>query len=872
MNANNKIKLRAVIRVWAQALKALFDRPLIWLFPFYAAGICLGWQSGPGGGPGFLTLAAALALAVLLLHFLPSKGSNPCYIFLLTPAVLFLGWGLTARALDLPSGPGHLIFYTDHQKESGPVILGGYVLEGSGGRPDQNFRLLLDCRELLVPGDEGPLAVIWVQGRARISVGGPLMVETGDYVRLPVILRRLESFKNPGSDTYEKYWGARGYWVGGFVKSPALVSSWPGLGRAPLLSRWRSRAAEFIEGKVAGPAAGIMAAQLVGRRNAVDPESEETFRSLGLSHLLAVSGLHLGVWYGLCFVIFRLMLKRILPPGRRIGADLAAAGAALIPAIFYAALVGAASPVIRAAVMIAAVVLALLAWRRSDSWNVLAAAAWILLLVEPYRLFTASFQLSFVATAAMLAVFTRRPGQLATENSDPDRSLWFRPVNPALIKHIYRRLRGRTEPAPQPGPNRPAPGPSFFRQALWAALAGTFGTAPLVIWHFGRLPLAGIWANVLFTAILSTFVLIPGLAAMALLPLSPGLAAWPLSMAGHILNGLMPLLTTLAGWAGPGLMIPAPGPWLLAAWYLASWVWLRSHRPRTTRLTLAAIVLIIGFSPGLIKGQGDQGVLRFTILDVGQGSAVHLNFPDGRQMLVDGGGSYGFDPGEALIVPYLQRQGLSRLDVVALTHPDQDHLKGLLKVIEFFPTREIWSVPWPKNISPSYQEFLSLTEGLARAGPDDLHRGRPFGPVMVSALWPPKDYQWPPENPGGNWVNDHGLVLKIEWGELSFLITGDIGPAIERKLANLYGPKLKSDVLLAPHHGSRSGMTPEFLSAVRPAWVVFSAGRHNSFGLPHPEPLARALEAGAGIRRTDLEGAVIFEAREIDGRVGLTKP
>ncbi|MDR1045189.1 MAG: ComEC/Rec2 family competence protein [Candidatus Adiutrix sp.] len=847
----------------AHGLEALLDRPLIWLLPFYLAGIRAGWRSG--GGPAASALGAALALAALFFALqVPPLASIRKYSFLLLgPAALFLGWGLCARSLAPPDQPDHLVNFTCEAGHCDPVILGGLVAEGSGGRPGRNYSLIIDAREIIVPGEDGPLSRKAVFGLARVSVGQRPLVEVGDYLRLPLILRKQSGYKNPGSPDPEKYWGAQDIWVGGFVKSPAMISSWPEAGRAGAWSRWRSRALRFIEERVPAPASGILAAQLAGRRNAVAPEVEEDFRALGLSHLLSVSGLHLGVWYGLCFWLLRLILKRIGPLAGRIKADPAAAFLALWPALFYAGLVGAASPVIRSAVMISAAVLAALALRRGDPWNILAAAAWVLLLLEPYRLLTASFQLSFVATAAMLAVFSRRPGEERRPPSIP-RSLWTRPLNRAWLAELAGRLK-QSGPAPEHGP-APDGRRSFFRGALLAALAGTLGTAPVVIWHFGRLPLAGIAANVVFTALLSFSVLLPGLCSLAVLPLSPELAGWLLGWAGTILSALLPVLGLAADLAGPGWLLPAPGPWLLLAWYLAGWLILRSPRPWKIRLAAGGLILFLGFLPGLVSGPGERGVLRFTVLDVGQGSSIHLNLPDGRQMLVDGGGTYQGDPGETVITPYLLRRGLSRLDVSALTHPDQDHLKGLVLVNKNFRPREIWDGPWPENISPLYENFRLGSPGSRRPPLAELYAGRDFGPARVTLLWPPPDDHWPARPPGSKWVNDHGLVFRVAWGGTSFLITGDIGLDTEKKMAELYGDRLRSTVLMGPHHGSAFSLSEEFLKAVRPRWVVFAAGRNNAFNMPHPETVQRARAAGAEIWRTDLQGAAIFEAREKDGR------
>jgi competence protein ComEC len=468
----------------------------------------------------------------------------------------------------------------------------------------------------------------------------------------------------------------------------------------------------------------------------------------------------------------------------------------------------------------------------------------------------------------MLAVFVPRPGSPPRRAPRPEAGFWTSPIGRRWLKTLLRRLK-LIKPLPpeaaglQPNP-RPRP-QSMFRGALLAALAGTLGTAPLVVRAFGSLPWAGLPANVLFTGLLSALVLIPGLTALAILPFSPALAAWPLTLAGGVQAALLPLMDFLAQAAGPGHILPSPGPWFLAAWFAAGWVWLRSPRPWKFRLVATLIILAAGVLPGLVRGPGDRGVLRFTVLDVGQGSSIHINFPDGRQMLADGGGSYSFDPGESVIIPYLRQQGLSRLDVAALTHPDLDHLKGLSTVAAQFRPREIWDASWPENLSRQYREFRKTTATAKRADLRELYAGRDFGGARVRLLWPPPETLWPTERPSREWINDNGLVLQVKWGETSFLITGDLGPQAEAALAARYGRELQSTVLTAPHHGGQTALSPVFLEAVNPGWITFSVGRNNAFGHPHPETLRRARASDANIRRTDLEGAAIFEVRLHNG-------
>jgi competence protein ComEC len=378
-----------------------------------------------------------------------------------------------------------------------------------------------------------------------------------------------------------------------------------------------------------------------------------------------------------------------------------------------------------------------------------------------------------------------------------------------------------------------------------------------VVRHFGFMPLAGIPANLVFTPVLSFFALLPGLTALAILPVLPGPAGLLMSLAGGVLTGLGPLMEKLAEAAGPGLLLPAPGLPFLLGWYGAGWIFCRSEGPLRQRLKWAGLVLALALPPGLLTGPHRPGGLRLTFLDVGHGLAIHAALPDGRQMLVDGGGGYDFDPGALIIRPYLLRQGLTRLDVAALTHPDQDHLKGLVTAAEDFKPREIWRAPWPANHSTLAERLDEVSPDSVRPGWPELRRPRTFGPARLELLWPEFD-RWP-EKRGP--TNDLSLVWRLAWGGASFLITGDIGPEVEKALVKRYGPALQSAVLQAPHHGSRTSLSPEFLAAVRPRWVVFSVGRHNPFGLPAPEALARARAAGAEIWRTDLAGAAVFEAR-----------
>jgi competence protein ComEC len=246
------------------------------------------------------------------------------------------------------------------------------------------------------------------------------------------------------------------------------------------------------------------------------------------------------------------------------------------------------------------------------------------------------------------------------------------------------------------------------------------------------------------------------------------------------------------------------------------------------------------------------------VLDVGQGDSIFAAFPGGRTMLIDGGGlpgsewvgAYrsGTDVGEEVVSPYLWSRGLKRLDVVALTHADHDHVDGLYSVLENFSVRELWV--GSDDPRPAFQRLLA--EARSR-GVAIIHqsRGAEFNwqGAEGSVLWPPAN------EPVGKIANDSSLVLRLSDGQTHFLLTGDIEKQTEEELV-AEGVPLASDFLKVPHHGSRTSSTQEFLAAVAPRVAVVSVGAANPFGHPAPEIVERYEHDGIRLLRTDRDGAV----------------
>jgi len=250
--------------------------------------------------------------------------------------------------------------------------------------------------------------------------------------------------------------------------------------------------------------------------------------------------------------------------------------------------------------------------------------------------------------------------------------------------------------------------------------------------------------------------------------------------------------------------------------------------------------------------------LKITYLDVGQGNAALIQFPGSERMLIDGGGFPGsdFDIGEMVVAPFLLRSKILRVDTLVLTHPEADHMNGLLYIANHFGPKEFW-YNGEKLESPDFQELSALLDakGIRRRTPAHLKEGREISGALVEIL-----------HPGGGFLssksNDNSLVMRISYKGTSFLFPGDLEAAGEQLVISRSGSKLESDVLLAPHHGSKSSSSRPFLEAVNPKVCIISSGKGNPFGFPSQEILGRLRGLGCRILRVDELGAIEVSAEQ----------
>lgn len=560
-----------------------------------------------------------------------------------------------------------------------------------------------------------------------------------------------------------------------------LPGAWDGgladrLGRRPLLraTSWVALGPPVSTGPRFPGATygGLMRALVTGARDELPEDQRDLLMATGTTHLLSVSGLHVGGMAALAAGLASALLWPLAfsPWPRLRGALTGVLG--LGAACAYAAAVGWPVPAVRCAWMVAAAVAGRALGRSGDAWSALGLAGCAVILWDPSQVAEASALLSFGAVAGIL---------------------W---VGPRFTRYL---------PPDCPRPVR------WVVTALATSLGATAGTLPVCAWLFQTLPPLSPLAN------------------LVAVPIIGGLAT-PLATLG----GFGP--EPLAGWAtalADGLC--GLGLWLIRP--LASAPWPVAVGP--VGALMLALALPLRRQAGLVAGlallalglrEVPVGGLRVTWLNVGQGDAAALRWPDGRVWLVDGG------PPSNAVLGWLRREGITRVDAVFLSHPDMDHLGGLRAVVEGLEVGALWVPRTARPDEPEYAAFLALAEarGAQLRGPTDP-------PPRGARLWAPT----------GRSDNDGGLVLRVDYGRRSALFTGDVEAEGEAWLAGRLGPV---DVVKVPHHGSRTSSSAGLVHATRPLLAIVSVGRGNPFGHPAPEVLARW--AGARVLRTDLDGTV----------------
>ena len=650
-------------------------------------------------------------------------------------------------------------------------------------------RFIMEIEHFAVEGHDGP-----IPQKIKLSWYYGEQVQAGEIWQLQVRLKPPHGFMNPGGFDYEAWLYLHGINATGYVRNsdanrmlqPAAMFD---------VASIRQQISEAITGQLPGSGfAGLVAALAVGDRAAVGRQHWDVLINTGTNHLMAISGLHIGLaaafGYWLCRRLYPASLMLAIPVQH------AAMLSAVAIALIYAALAGFAIPTQRALLMLACVAGAALTRRIARPFDVLAFALMLVLLWDPVSVISAGFWFSFLAVTTIFFTLHHRLVQ----------SRWLKWV--------------------------------------WIQLVIALALFPLSLFMFQQTSLVSPLANLLLVPYVSLLVV-------------PLVLAGTLTVfiSGTVSAALFSVAERLFAWIWPGLQ------WLAALPY-SHWI---KATPGMSLTLLALLGVAIVLAPGLrywraagiilvlpavmwMPSAPVAGAFELHVLDVGQGLAVVVR-THSHTLVYDTGARFSerLDSGDAVIKPFLVQAGVDNIDLLVISHGDGDHIGGAVAMLEAYPETVV--------LGQGVDDLPASDRSQCNEGQSWTWDG-----VAFTVLHP--------DGAGYPTTNNRSCVLKVEGKGGSVLMTGDIGKIIENRLLSLHGKKLPADVLIAPHHGSKTSSSPDFIQAVSPNIVIFAAGYRNRYHFPAERVVERYAKQGSAMYITGHDGTISLD---VDPQLGITK-
>lgn len=691
-----------------------------------------------------------------------------------------------------------------------------------------------------------------VSGKFLIRFQELVPLRYGKHLTLTGVLRQPQAQRNPGGFDYQAYLVRQN--VFGIIDNKGLLRIGKQGGFPPL--RWieslRLRTERVIDSaysRLETPPTSTLALEtpprehaqllkgiLLGKRSDVPSETLDIFRNSGTFHVLAVSGLHVGLIAAFCYFGLMYALSMFRMP-QKIFCLLT-----IVAILIYACLVGFRPSVFRASLMAILFLFATVIDRDADLFNLLAVAALVLLLLNPTQVWDVGFQLSFVAVTAIV--------YFVPKMEKPLRKLWdTQEYGDSRLPIKFRNAAVK-----------------WLVLSYFVAFAAQLGTGLLIAFHFFRAYPLGVIAGPFAVGLVSLIV------AVGIVSVCAGFVWLPLAKLLAFVNyGIISIFFKLIGIFGQawGVMKLTPPTFGFFAIYIAlclgitHWRYVYKQWRMASLIGLSVIAIWIWDRAFHEKGH----LLEVITLDVGQGDAAVIRFPDKRTMLIDGGirrayydekkqKQVEYDVGERVIEPYLDVHGIRELDLVMLTHPDIDHGGGLAYILQNFAVKQVIGISDMVLNSQTHRQLRRIVKergisySYVYAGEIELtptatlNLLHPVGAASTNLM--DKD------------TNDDSLVMKVSYGEVDILFTGDIGAKGESRLI-ASRQHLRAEILKVPHHGSRTSSSAAFLDAVQPRYAIFSLGKGNRYQFPHADVVARYQARACVQLRTDELGAIILK-------------
>jgi competence protein ComEC len=644
---------------------------------------------------------------------------------------------------------------------------------------------------------------------ARKFIGLTSRWNIGHAVAIQGTLDEFPRPRNPGEFDYGKYLTLNEIdgivWLADTLPAPPPSGKWnPGI----WFASQRAGFGEIFDGLHGPQQAGFLRGVVFGDRREIPTELKESFVNTGTIHILAVSGSNVAmIALGLYMIlgIFRIPKHWIV-------------ALTILGLLYYMMVTGASSSIVRATIMGCVILIGQMLERRSDVYNSLSVSAMIILLLSPSQLFDTGFQLSFAAVLSIVAIYPR-------------------------LNTFIRRIPSRFEEIKAV---------DSVLKLFAVSLAAQLGTLPFTAYYFERFSVVSLAANLVVVPLVGVNLMLGCLTLIA-----SAVSSW-IAASYAALNEV--LVSFLLGFVQAAASVPyaaveTAGFSLTSAtiFYLCLVCALNPGSRAVLKAGVAGLLIvgIVSTIPFLTLNPG--GTLRVTALDVGQGDAILIEFPNKTTMLIDAGPKDpGYDAGERILLPFLKRRGITRIDRLIVSHPHSDHIGGMPSLLAMM------SVGMIMEADTATASRLHRSVRTTAGGGTEwrrVHMGTELSPDPSARV-----YCLSPSALSDPNLNNRSVVVKVIYGQTSVLLSGDAEKEAEKDVYRRFGSFLDSDILKAGHHGSSTSSSSPFLDSITPNFAIISVGKRNKFGHPSPDVVRELERRETRVLRTDREGAIIFES------------
>lgn len=752
------------------------------------AGIVYGRLEGPPAGYAlYFSAFIVLLSAVLLFSFLRARKAAPSVIVI----VLFFVAGIVhINKVSEPASPSHLYHLISRPAD---VTLAGTIRSVTAVARDKS-RLLLSAEEVLLERN----SPAGTSGLVLLNMDFPIPPEftPGKKVLIRADISRVRRNGTPGAFDYRQFLADRNIHVIGRVRSPAAIALT--LGESPpdtlldssaiFFQQNRNRIIRFIQSsELNDTAKGLYAAILTGQRDWLSTDILQNFRKAGTFHLLAISGMHMVLLFLASTFLISLLLKSSTGLMLRYPIWKIAAGLSIFPLLYYTALSGANPPSVRAFIMTAILIAAVVTDRKNSIFNSICFASLAILTLDPTALFSVSFQLSFTAVAGIVILINRFPLIPATADQG---------------NKIHSILH-------------------WTKSSIFISAAAIVVTAPLTLYYFQQVSFAGPITTLLAAPAICFISLPLGLLASLTHQIFPAFATLLLNCGaiGLVFSAQVSQLGAAIPYAS--IKLAPPAIIQIIGYYFFLFSMLRVNRSPKTFILPVILLFALLLQPLLTSKLAPlNNFPSISFLDVGKGNATLVQLPGAINILIDGGtsGTDDFNVGERVIAPFLWHQKIRKLDAIVITHAHSDHFNGLDHIVSYFKPETLW-VNGSESNDPRYGRILALARkhGVTVKIPVD---GELIEESLGNRVFCLKNlHRRQPEDVS---ENSRSLVLKITGSGRSVILPGDLMEGDGRQY--LADEPAGVDLLLAPHHGSESSATRELAEMLQPEFTIVSGG------------------------------------------------